>query len=464
VNDAQSIFAGPNRTEALIDSSGTLWWPTHEDRLRARDRLRVRNARSARRPLGLILLLAGPGILVMLGENDGPSMLSYAVTGATYGIGFFVPFIVLTFFMAYVVQEMTVRVAIATHRGHAELIHERFGPLWGGFALADLAIGNLLTLVTEFVAIQAGAAYFGISPMPAVGIGVAIVMLTLVTRQYARWERMVMALALGNLMFIPAGLLAHPDAAKIASSLATWQPLPGGSSTAFLTLVLATVGATVTPWMLFFQQSSVVDKGLTALDLPQGRIDTALGATLAAIVAIATIVAAAPLFAHHIDVSKLATGADFATALQPYLGSPGASLFALGMIEAGLVAAVTISTSSAYAVGEVTRTDHSLNSSVPRAHMFYLAAAASVGLAAAVTLVPGAPLLAIAISVNVIATLLMLPALILLLLLANDRVIMGPLANTPRQNAGAGFVTLVIGALGVAYGGLLLAEQFGVHP
>jgi Mn2+/Fe2+ NRAMP family transporter len=410
------------------------------------------------------LLLAGPGILVMLGENDGPSMLSYATTGATYGIGFFVPFVLLTFFMAYVVQEMTVRVAVATHRGHAELIHGRFGPLWGGFSLADLAIGNLLTLVTEFIAIRAGAAYFGISPILAVSAGVLLVVLTLITRQYARWERTVMLLALGNLLFIPAGLLAHPDADQIARSLATWQPLPGGSSTAFLTLVLATVGATVTPWMLFFQQSAVVDKGLTARDLPQGRIDTALGATLAAIVAIATIAGAAPLFAHHVDISKLATGADFATALRPYLGTPGATFLAIGMIEAGIVAAITISTSTAYAVGEVTRTNHSLNSSLPRAGAFYLAAAASIGIAAAITLIPGAPLLAIAISVNVIATLLMLPALVLLLLLANDHAIMGSLVNTLRQNVVAGSVTLVIGALGAAYGALLIAGQFGVHP
>jgi Mn2+/Fe2+ NRAMP family transporter len=459
-----STMSSNNTAEALIDADGTAWLPTPEDRLRARDRFRVRNARAKRRPLGLVLLLAGPGILVMLGENDGPSMLSYAVTGATYGVGFFVPFVILTFFMAYVVQEMTVRVAVATRCGHAELIHGRFGPLWGGFALADLAIGNLLTLVTEFIAIRAGASYFGISPAVAVGAGALLVMLTLATRQYARWERIVMLLAAGNLLFVPAALFAHPDAGTIARSLATWQPLPGGSSTALLTLVLATVGATVTPWMLFFQQSAVVDKGLTAVDLPQGRIDTALGAVLAAIVAIATIVAAASLFAHHADISKLASGADFALALRPYLGAPGATLFALGMIEAGIVAAITISTSSAYAVGEVTRTNHSLNSGIPRAGAFYLAAAVSVGIAAAVTLIPGAPLLAIAISVNVIATLLMLPALVLLLLLANDRAVMGHLGNTRRQNITAGGVTFVIGGLGAAYGALLIAGQFGVHP
>jgi Mn2+/Fe2+ NRAMP family transporter len=410
-----------------------------------------------------MILLAGPGILVMLGENDGPSMLSYAITGATYGIGFFVPFVALTFFMAYVVQEMTVRIAIATQRGHAELIRDRFGPLWGAFALADLGIGNLLTLVTEFIAIRAGAAYFGISPVIAVGAGALLVMLTLATRQYARWERTVMLLAFGNLIFIPTAFFAHPDVDQIARSLATWQPLPGGSATVFLTLVLATIGATVTPWMLFFQQSTVVDKGLTAADLPHGRIDTAFGAVLAAVVAIATIVAAATLFTHHADISKLATGADFATALRPYLGTPGATLFAIGMIEAGIVAAITISTSSAYAVGEVLRTNHSLNTDASHAGAFFVAAAASVTLAAAVTLIPGAPLLAIAIAVNVIATLLMLPALVLLLLLANDHAIMGPLGNTVRQNIVAGSVTLVIGALGAVYGCVLIAGQLGIH-
>jgi Mn2+/Fe2+ NRAMP family transporter len=448
---------------SLTDADGLRWWPTPEDRLRARDRSRIHGARAQRRPLLIALLIAGPGILAMLGENDGPSMLSYATAGATYGIGFFVPFVALTFFMAYIVQEMTVRIAIATQRGHAELIHDRFGPVWGGFALADLAFGNVLTLITEFIAIRAGAAYFGIAPVIAVGASVLLVLLTLLTRRYARWERIVLFLALGNLVFIPTALFAHPNYAQIALSIATWQPLPGGSMGTFLTLVLATIGATVTPWMLFFQQSAVVDKGLTATDLLHGRLDTAMGAMLAAMVAIATIVGAATLFAHHVDVSKLVSGADFATALRPFLGTPAATLFAVGMIEAGIVAALTISTSSAYAVGEVLRKNHSLNTNLPGAGAFYLAAAASLMIAAAATLIPGAPLIAIAISVNVIASLLMLPALVLLLLLANDRAIMGPLSNTRRQNAVAGSITLFIGALGTLYSVVMIAGQIGRH-
>jgi len=135
---------------------------THEDIDRAHDREQVSAVRARRgfRPrLRLFWLLIGPGILVMLGENDGPSMLSYAATGARFGIGFFVPFFVLTFLMACVVQEMTVRLGAATHRGHAELIFDRFGPFWGWFSMVDLMVGNFLTLVAEFIAIRAGLGF-----------------------------------------------------------------------------------------------------------------------------------------------------------------------------------------------------------------------------------------------------------------------------------------------------------------
>ena len=409
-------------------------------------------ARAAHKPLLVLLLLAGPGILVMLGENDGPSMLSYATTGASYGIGFFAPFICLTFLMAFVVQEMTVRLGIATQRGHAELIYERFGPFWGYFAMLDLFIGNALTLVTEFIAIRAGAAYFGISPFIAVPAGFLIVAGALALRRYFTWERAVLVLSAANLLFVPAALFAHVDPSAVLRALGTWGPLPGGINAAFVVLVLANVGATVTPWMIFFQQSAVVDKGLTVKDLPQGRADTAIGACFAMIAAIATLVAATPLFAHHVNVASYSGGADFATALRPYLGTTGAALFALGIIEAGLVAAMTISTSSAYAYGEVMHRGHSLNLDFNAGRPFYLSAIISTAIAASLVLIPGAPLLAMTLTVNVIATLLMAPALLFLLLLANDREIMGGLRNRWRSNTAGGVIVVLIAAMGMLYG------------
>ncbi len=405
-----------------------------------------------------MLLLAGPGTLVMIGENDGPSMLSYATTGARYGVGFFVPFILLTFAMAYVVQEMTIRVGIATGRGHAELIYDRFGARWGRFTLVNLFMGNVLTLVAEFVAVRAGAAYFGIPPAVAVVTAVGIVFGAYATRRYARWERVLMTLALGNLLFVPAALFAHPDPRAIATAIGTWAPLPGGVNAEFLTLLLANIGATVTPWMLFFQQGAVVDKGLTRADLTQGRLDTAFGAGIAAVVAIATLVAAAPLFAHRIDASSLAGGADFATALRPFVGTTGAALFALGLIEAGIVAAATIATSSAYAVGEVAHGAKSLNASFLEATKFYGSSIGSIAVAAAFVLIPGIPLLAITIGVNVVATLLMAPSLLLLLLLSSDRRSMGDLVNSFRANLVAGSVAIGIASLGALYGAVTLTQ------
>jgi Mn2+/Fe2+ NRAMP family transporter len=425
---------------------------THEDVLRARDRLKIIKTRAAKSSLRLLWLLAGPGVLVMLGENDGPSMVSYATTGATYGIGFFVPFILLTFLMAFVVQEMTVRLGVATHRGHAELIFQRFGPFWGYFAMGDLVFGNLLTLVTEFIAIQAGGLYFGLPSWLSVTIGVALVIGSLAFRRYATWERALMGLAVFNLLFIPAALLAHPSGIVLAHALATWGPLPGGIGTAFLTLILANIGATVTPWMIFFQQSAVVDKGLTRSDLPQGRTDTAIGAALAAMAAVATVVATAPLFAAHVDVSQFASGADFATALQPLIGTTGATLFALGIVEAGLVAAMTISTSSSYSLAETVSARHSLNLDFAHGRLFYGVAIASTLLAGGIVLIPGAPLLAMTLTVNVIATQLMAPALLLLLLLANDREIMRDLANGWWANLAGGTIVISISVIGALYG------------
>lgn len=425
-----------------------------EDALRASDRARIARTRASGRSLRLLWLLAGPGVLVMLGENDGPSMVSYATTGATYGVGFFVPFILLTFVMSFVVQEMTVRLGIATRRGHAELIFQRFGPSWGYFAMADLVFGNVLTLVTEFIAIQAGGLYFGLPAWLSVAGGAVLVIASLGLRRYATWERTVLALAAGNLVFIPAALCAHPDGGALAHAIANWGPLPGGFSAAFVTLVLANIGATVTPWMIFFQQSAVVDKGLAQADLPQGRLDTAIGAVVAAATAIAAVVATAPLFAAHVDVSRFASGADFATALKPMLGSAGATLFALGIVEAGLVAAMTISTSSSYALAETMSARHSLNLDFAQGRLFYGAAIISTLVAAGIVVIPGAPLLAMTLTVNVVATLLMAPALLFLLLLVNDREIMGDLANGWRANLAGGTVIIGISLVGAFYGAI----------
>ncbi|MGA3294213.1 MAG: divalent metal cation transporter [Candidatus Acidiferrales bacterium] len=399
----------------------------------------------------LLWLLIGPGVLVFLGENDAPSMLSYSATGARFGIGFFMPFIILTFLMGYIVQEMTVRLGAVTHRGHAELIFDRFGKFWGFFAMGDLVLGNFLTLVTEFIGVRAGLGFFGVRPVFAVGGALVIVVGVIATGRYWTWERITMGLAIFNGLFIPAAILAHPDWRATGHALLTWMPLPGGSRYEILVLILADIGATVTPWMLFFQQSAVVDKGMQPRDINAGRLDTFLGVLLATVFAIAAVLATVPLFHHGIGAGDF-QAAQFAQALEPWIGHVGASLFALGIFEAGMVAAITISTSSAYAFGEVFQTGHSLNRPLREAWPFYLTLLGSACAAAALVLIPRFPLEFVVLTVNVIAVLAMPPALAFLLLLVNDREVMGEYVNGVWANVAGVAVTVLLVCAGIGFG------------
>jgi Mn2+/Fe2+ NRAMP family transporter len=399
----------------------------------------------------LVWLLLGPGVLAMLGENDGPSMLSYAVTGSTYGIGFFLPFIVVTFAAAYVVQEMSMRLGAVTHRGYGELIFQRFGPFWGWISAADLMATNLITLVTEVIAIRIGMGFFGVPAPISVACAVCLVALSACGSRYSRWERLSMGLALFNLVFFVVAIFARPSPRAIGHAFLTWTPFPGGGSSEFLLILASNIGATVTPWMLFFQQSASADKGLIPRDIPQGRLDTLIGTVLATIAGCAGLLAATPLFIHHVDMSQYLGGSGFPQALLPLIGHPGATLFALGLIEAGAVAMLTISASTAYAVSEVVGdAGHSFNRSLADAPLFHAANIGVAAIAGAVVLIPGAPLLAISLNVNLLATVLMPPALVFLLILANDREIMGPNINSRRTNICGILITVFVTLAGSA--------------
>jgi Mn2+/Fe2+ NRAMP family transporter len=453
--------AASDRTAGDLAALGSAVVITHEDIDRAHDREQVSATRARRgfRPrLRLFWLLIGPGILVMLGENDGPSMLSYAATGARFGVGFFLPFVVLTFLMACVVQEMTVRLGAATHRGHAELIFDRFGPFWGWFSMVDLMVGNFLTLVTEFIAIRAGLGFFGVRPAVAVLSALLVLSVALMTHRYWTWERIILGAAIFNLVFVPVALLAHPNWGAVGRALVTWSPLPGGVTQETVLILLANIGATVTPWMLFFQQSAIADKGLTIRDIRMGRLDTALGAALATVAALATMLATAPLFLRHMTAANF-EAAEFAQALQPLIGHWGAALFALGMFEAGMVAAITISTSSAYAFGEVARRPHSLNLPFREGKSFYLVLLVEAVAAAGLVLIPGIPLVYIVLLVNVIAVLAMPPALLFLYMLVNDREIMGELVSPMWANALALAVVIILVGAGLLFGVSVIAPN-----
>jgi Mn2+/Fe2+ NRAMP family transporter len=424
---------------------------TDEDLARSHDRSRVHHARRHRRRWHLMWLLVGPGILAMLGENDGPSMIAYASDGAQYGLGFFVPFIPILFAMAYVCQEMCMRVGAVTHRGYGELVLQRYGRVWGWFGAGDLSVTNLVTLVAEFVAIRVGLAYFHLGSGVAVALGLALVVFTLSGGRYWRWERIVLGLALFNGLFLVAAILVKPHLGTLASSF-SFTPFPGGSFNTLLLLLASTIGATVTPWMIFFQQSASADKGMTPRDVNHGRYDTAVGAVLAAVFGIGALVAGAALLSHGGAGIQGFAGAGFPQALKHVAGGAAGTVFALGLVEAGAVAILTISASTAYAAGECVGVSHSFNSSPRGAAVFYVANIGVALLAATVILIPGAPLLSIALNANVLATVLLPVSLVLMVMLANDKGLMGPWVNRRSTNVIGIAVIAFVGLCGAAYG------------
>jgi Mn2+/Fe2+ NRAMP family transporter len=446
----------PAPAELQVTTGGAVALPlpplTPEDTARSADRSRVHRARRSGRKWHLLWLLVGPGILAMLGENDGPSMISYATTGATYGLGFFLPFIIVTFAMAVVCQEMCMRVGAVTHRGYGQLVLQRFGPLWGWFAAGDLLFTNLVTLIAEFVAIRVGLAYFHLGSGVAAALGLALVAFTLSGGRYWRWERIALGLALFNGLFLVAAIMVGPDWGAVGHTVLTFSPIPGGSVNTLLLLLASTIGATVTPWMVFFQQSASADKGLTPADVRHGRIDTVAGGALAALFGCGALIAGTALATHGGASIQGLAGAGFPAALRNVSGGAVGTVFALGLIEAGAVAALTISASTGYAAGECIGRASSFNNTPRKAAVFYGANMSVALIAAIVILIPGAPLLSIALNANVLATVLLPVTLVFVILLANDRALMGEWVNKASTNKLAIAIVAFVSICGAAYG------------
>jgi Mn2+/Fe2+ NRAMP family transporter len=424
---------------------------------RLRDRLHLAELRARPRTLPnrllLILALVGPGLLVMLGDNDAGGVLTYAQTGAAYGLGIFLPMMLLLGFIAYVVQEMTIRLGAVTRRGHAELIWKRYGPFWGIFSLVDLVLANVLTLMTEFIGIRIGGLAFGIPYALTVPLALLFTVGTLVFLRYWSWERIALVIAAFNLVFLPLVWMAKPDWHAVADAFvgSEWR-VPGGMlSATFLVLLSANIGTTIAPWQLFFQQSCVVDKGLLPKDIPASRRDLMLGVVGMVLVALAIIIIGAVALSHLPDAHDL-TALDVLSALKTNLGSTVMRLFALGLIEAGLIASVVITASTAWAIGEAFDLPRSLNARPAQAWRFYAPAVMGTAIAAGVVLFPRMPVGFLNLSVQVIATVFMPAAMLFLLMLLNDRELMGAHVNGPVRNAVSIAIMVMLILCNVLYG------------
>lgn len=395
-----------------------------------------------RKQLFIFLTVLGPGVIVLVADNDAGGISTYAVTGSKYGFSLLWVILILLP-MAYFVQEMTVRLGAVTKRGHAEAIFEGFGPRWGWFSLIDLAIGNWLTLVTEYIGMIIAMKMFGVPPVVTF-IGVTAVLLGIViTGSYWTFERLTLFFCAFNFVYIPAAFWAMKlpqapgwDAVFRGMFLPSFH---GGFSGEMLFFILANVGTTIAPWQIYFQQSSVVDKGLDFRDIKFGKIDTLFGAFFTCSVAAFIIITTGAAFFYHQPPILVEDAAQTAQAITPLFpggkGKIAHTLFAIGLFDAGFLGALCISLSSSWAVGEVFGWAHSLNKSVREAPSFYIYYALILATAGGVVLIPGAPLITITMFVQIAAVTLLPSSLIFLVILLNDRDTMGEFTNTPLQNA-----------------------------
>ncbi|MGD0158124.1 MAG: NRAMP family divalent metal transporter [Terracidiphilus sp.] len=387
----------------------------------------------------LFMLIAGPGIIVMVADNDAGGITTYTVTGAQYSFHL-IWFLILLGPVAYYVQEMTVRLGAVTKRGHAEAIFHAFGSFWGWFSLLDLVLVDWLTMITEFVGMTAALSLFGVPRIVTV-IGAWIVMMAMVLQgRYWTWEKIALAFCALNLIYIPAAFMINPPIDKIIQGSFMPHLPPGGFTNDLFFLIMANIGTTIAPWMIFFQQSAVVDKGMQEKDMRLGKVDTGVGALLTVVVAAGCIILTATLIP-GLPISDAATAAKLFFGINKYVGA----LLAIGLFDAGFLGAICISLASSWAFGEVFGWAHSLNQNVKQAPWFYAYYFFTLVFAGVVVLIPGAPLVLITLFVQVIAVTLLPAALVFLIVLLNDEQTMGKHKNTWFQNlANIGIVSLII--------------------
>jgi Mn2+/Fe2+ NRAMP family transporter len=413
-----------------------------------------------RRRLLALLAVMGPGLIVMVGDNDAGGIATYAQAGQNYHLTLLWTLLLLIPVLI-VNQEMVVRLGAVTGVGHARLIIERFGRFWGAFSVGDLFILNFLTLVTEFIGISLALAFFGVSKYVAVPVAAAALMAMTMTGSFRKWERFMFVFVITNFIAVPLALLSHPHLAPIIEGSVTPGVQSGFNSTSML-LIIGIVGTTVAPWQLFFQQSNVIDKRITPRWINYERADTVIGSFVVILGAAALMIAvsfglgSSPLHGQFTDAGAVARG--LAHHVSPLAGD----LFAIALLNASVIGAAAVTLASSYAFGDVFRQPHSLHHGFGKANLFYGSYGVMVVVAAAIVLIPGAPLGTITIAVQALAGVLLPSATVFLLLLCNDKEVLGPWTNPGWLNAVAAVIVGVLVILSAILTATVLFPQMNV--
>jgi Mn2+/Fe2+ NRAMP family transporter len=429
--------------------------------------------------LRTLLAIVGPGLIVMVGDNDAGAFGTYTQAGQNYGTHLLWTLLLLVPVL-YVNQEMVLRLGAVTGVGHARLILERFGRFWGAFSVIDLFILNALTIVTEFIGVTLAVGYLGLPKVPSVILAGLVVVTAASTGSFRRFERVCFVLVAGSLLLIPIYVMVHPPVGVMARNFVL-PGLPHAQLSTVMLLIVAIVGTTVAPWQLFFQQSYIIDKRITPRFINYERADLWIGIAIVVVGAAAMFGFSDAVFARHAGFGHFTDAAGVAQGLGENASRVAGDLFAVALLDASIIGAAAVGLATAYASADVLGVKHSLHRPVGQAKGFYACYTGLMAVAAALVLVPGVPLGLLTEGVQTLAGVLLPSATVFLLFLCNDKDVLGPWVNSWRLNvftAGVVWVLILLSIIltasvlfpditsvqivGVLAGGLILGAMIGL--
>src|SRR5208282_5705965 len=396
----------------------------------------------------VFLAVVGPGIITANVDNDAGGILTYSQAGAQYGFLLLWTMIPITLALI-VVQEMSARMGAVTGKGLSDLIREEFGLRITFLMMLGILIINFGNVVTEFIGIATSLELFGLTRYVTVPVCGVIVWLIVVKGQYKSVEKVFLAASFFYITYIFAGALAHPLWKEATIATVKLPALKAFRDQAYLFMVIGVVGTTIAPWMQFYLQASVVEKGVTRRGLQASRWDVITGCIFTDVVAWFIVACAATLFVHGFRDIKYA--ADAAQALKPLAGQYAYILFAVGLFNASLFAASILPLSTAYTVCEGLGFESGVDKKFGEAPFFYWLYTLLIVAGAAVLLIPGLPLIRIAVLSQVVNGIVLPFVLIFMLLLINKKEIMGDYVNTRLFNAIAWLTTVIMIGLTIAW-------------
>lgn len=387
--------------------------------------------RLSRRRLFAFLAIIGPGIITSAADNDAGGIMTYTVAGASYRYSLLWVLVLITFVLA-MVQEMCARMGVVTQKGLGELIRENFGVKWTLFALGALLIGNLATTTAEFAGLAAALGIFGVPRYVTVPIAAITIWLLVVRGTFRTVERVFLALIVVYATYVVSGLMARPDWGEVLQ--ATFTPA-FETSPAFLFLAIAVIGTTITPWMQFFLQATVVDKGVRLENYRYQKWDVYIGSFLTDLVAFFIVVAAAKMIHDNNGGPVMIRNAqEAAAALRPVAHGYAAALFAIGLFGASLLAAAVLPLSTAYTYSEAFGWEKTISRRFAEAPIFYSIFTFSILFGSVVVLLPNVHLIDAMINAQAISGILLPVILVFMLKLVNRQDVMGRYTNSPVYN------------------------------